>query len=352
MTYRIVLLGAAVSCALVACAPDSSQDVSAADGETNGSAPTAEPLSHHGGGGDPNRVFRVDYRLPVGEHRYLHVIEKFSAASLARHHRRGVFMLTGTLVNADQYDAVLDDGDTEFSVLERVASHGYIGAAASYEGYDDSSHPTNGADVTASRLLPEVGAAVELFRLLHGIDHVDLLGASLGANLAEELGGVASPIDRHHIGRIVVTSHVYKEVTPLFQQAFFSPEVQELFLTAPNGYVQTAPPFYALILLQAEADAAAWANATFPGTYATGPTLEGFHIPTFQASDGRAPLLQFWGDQDPITPRSDVDTFQAEYGGPSELAVLPGGGHAPYYEPVREQFWGRFFSFLDEEDRP
>ena len=101
----------------------------------------------------------------------------------------------------------------------------------------------------------------------------------------------------------MVTANVYASVTPLFQQVFFSPEVHDLFVNAPNGYVQTAPPFYGLILLQADPRVADWANVHFPGLYATGPTLEGFELPVFPASNGRAPLLQFWGDADPITPR-------------------------------------------------
>jgi len=57
--------------------------------------------------------------------------------------------------------------------------------------------------------------------------------------------------------------------------------------------------------------------------------------------------LQFWGDQDPITPLSDAQRFVSEYGGNACLSVLAGGGHAPYYEPVKETFWNQSFAFLD-----
>ncbi len=71
---------------------------------------------------------------------------------------------------------------------------------------------------------------------------------------------------------------------------------------------------------------AGWAFSTFSGVYATDPTLEGFELPIYPAEDGRAPLLQFWGDEDPVTPLADVAAFQAEYGGPADVVVLPGGG--------------------------
>jgi hypothetical protein len=322
-----------------------------ADSESE-ATPEAQPADFGDPGHHPQlpvHVFHLDYDLPVGGGRYLHVIEKFSTASLTRHDRHGLFMITGSLVNANQYDAVLDDGDVQFSALERAARHGYFAAAASFEGYDDSSHPDDGSVVTAERLTPELGTAIETFRILHGLPKVDLLAASVGASIAERIGGIASPIDPDHIGKIAVTSHVYKSVTPLFQQVFFSPEVHQLFLDAPNGYIQTAPPFYALILTASEPEMVDWANTNFPGTYATGPTLEGFDLPVFEADEGRADLLQFWGDQDPITPFSDVQQFQAEYGGHASYLVLPGGGHAPYYEPVREQFWTALFAFLDDD---
>jgi hypothetical protein len=346
MKNGLALLGASLLCvAASGCAGEPGVD-------SEPEAPDTSPASfgdpgHHGQ--PPLHVFAVDYDVPVGQGRHLHVIEKFSTESLLRHDRHGVFMITGSLVNANQYDAVLDDGDVQFSALDRAARHGYFAAAASFEGYDDSSHPADGSVVTAERLTPELGAAIETFRILHGLSSVDLLGASVGASIAERIGGIESPIDPHHIGKIAVTSHVYKSVTPLFEAAFFSPEVHQLFLDAPNGYIQTAPPFYALILTASEPEVVDWTNSHFPGTYATGPTLEGFDLPVFEADEGRADLLQFWGDQDPITPFADVQQFQAEYGGRASYVVLPGGGHAPYYEPVRELFWERLFEFFDDD---
>jgi pimeloyl-ACP methyl ester carboxylesterase len=131
----------------------------------------------------------------------------------------------------------------------------------------------------------------------------------------------------------------------------FAPETRAALEGAPGGYVPTIAPMYGLILASATPEAAAWAFENFPGVYAVGPTLEGFELPIFDAHYGRAPALQFWGDHDLITPREDVSRFQAEYGGPVRLAVLPGGGHTPNFEAVREDFWRQTFEFLDVRGR-
>ena len=178
---------------------------------------------------------------------------------------------------------------------------------------------------------------------------MDLLGASFGSSLATALGGSLSPVPTSYVGRIVLQALVYKSVTPLFQSVFFTPEVQQALLNAPGGYIMTAPEMYGLILFAADAGAAAWGFENFPDVYATGPTLEGFDLPVFDGQFGQAPALQFWGTSDLITPELDVQQFQDEYGGPVELRVMPGAGHAPYIaEPdLAEAFWGETFDFLD-----
>lgn len=290
------------------------------------------------------RVFSLEHDVRVAPGVHLHVLEKFTARSLLRPERRALLMLTGTLVTNAQYDA-----PTPYNSLERAARAGYFGFSASYEGYGESSIPANGAVVTAERLLPEMGQVVEWIRRHRLVRRVDLLAASLGSSLAVELGGTHSPINRRHVGKIVLTANVYKGVTPLFQSVFFTPEFRAFLEGAPNGYVQTPPEAYGLIVLQAEPAAQAYAFSAFPGVYSTGPTLEGFELPVFPAEHGRAPMLQFWGDQDPITPLSDVQQFQSEYGGPACLSTLPGGGHAPNFEPVKETFWSQTFAFLNRD---
>lgn len=337
---RAVRFACTLSCFLAGCYAAPDPDASPEPGL--GSA--AQPVS---GWAPCDAVFSLEHQVPVRSGVSLHVVEKFSSASLATHPRRAIIMLTGTLVTNQQYDTSVP-GDASYNALARAAQEGYFAFSPSYEGYGESSLPADGSIVTAERLLQELGVLVEWVRHTHGVSEVDLLGTSLGSSLAVALGGIQSPINRKHVGRLVLTSNVYKEVTPLFQSVFFTPELFQFLSTAPNGYVQTVPEAYGLILSNLAPDASAWAAATFPGVYATGPTLQGFDLPIFEAKNGRAPALQVWGDQDPITPLSDVARFQTEYGGPVELSVIAGGGHALTLEPVREAFWQEALAFLDD----
>ena len=294
------------------------------------------------------QLFTIEHMFETSDGTMLRVTERFSPASVFRIPRRAALMLPGTLVTGDQWDMRVNDGG-EFSALDRLASEGFFAYAVTYEGYPGSEQPAEGSTVTAARSLEQMGELVEWIRARHFVPRVDLFGASFGSSLATALGGTMSPISHHHIGRMVLQAVVYKEVTPLFQQVFFSPEVQAALENAPGGYILTSPEMYGLILLAADPDAAAYGFATFPDVYATGPTLSGFFLPVFDAMYGRSPALQFWGDVDPITPLSDAQQFQSEYGGDSELVIVPGAGHAPYIgdEATREIFWSESLEFLD-----
>ena len=316
-------------------------------GEPEAIASAEEPLDVEFCPAACDQVFTREHYVPVGDGATLHVVEKFTLASIATFPNRALLMLTGTLVTNKQYDTDVP-GDESYDALVQAARQGYFAYSASYEGYGLSSHPEDGSTVTADRMLVQMGDLVEWIRHRRGVPKVDLMGASLGSSLCVALGGELSPIPRRHVGRIVLTSHVYKEVTPLFQEIFFNPELLAFLQNAPNGYVETGPDAYGLILSHVTPEVGAWAYATFPGEYATGPTLEGFDLPVFDAEYGRAPALQVWGDQDPITPLSDVARFQSEYGGLVDLAVIPGGAHALTLEPTREQMWNAVFAFLDE----
>jgi pimeloyl-ACP methyl ester carboxylesterase len=293
-------------------------------------------------------VFTFEHQVDVGDGAVLRVVEKFSPTSVLRFPRRALLMLPGTLVTGDMYDIEVDD-PVDFSALDRAARAGFFAFAVTYEGYPGSSAPADGSTVTAERTLAQVAKVVQWIRINRMVLRVDILGASIGSSLATALGGTQSPLPRAAIGRIVLMALVYKEVTPLFAEVFFSPEVQALLESAPNGYIPTAPEMYGLLLADSDPTAAAWCFDTFPDVYATGPTLEGFDLPLFDAKHGRAPALQMWGDQDLITPFADVETFQSEYGGHSELRVFPGAGHAPYMAApdLTEAFWNETFEFLD-----
>jgi pimeloyl-ACP methyl ester carboxylesterase len=289
------------------------------------------------------RVFEVDHLIDVGGGATLHVIEKFSGRSLLHLPRRAILMITPTLVTNALYDADVP-GDPSYNALDRAAGQGYFAFAPSYEGYEGSSQPAEGKSVTAERSLEQMSQIVAWIRRHRLARKVDLYGMSLGASIATALGGVASPGNPNHVDRIVVAANVYGAFTPE-AAAIFSPEFKAFLESIPGGYFTTDASFYFPVLALADPPALAWGLENLPGTYSLGPTLEAFDLPIFDAASGRAPLLQAWGTFDPLTPESDVLEFQAEYGGPSELVTFEGGGHSPFLEPAKEQFWETAFDF-------
>lgn len=296
--------------------------------------------------GDDNEILRAEHSVTVENGATLQVFEHYTEGALEKHDRRAVLFLPATIVTNIIWNADVPDAP-EYNALDRTAEEDFFAYTLDYEGYGLSSGPANGADVTAERMLSELGDLVEWIRREHGVKKVDLVGSSLGSALAVALGGTRSPTKRKNVGHIVLTAHVYKTVTPFAAQVLLSPENKVLLEGAPNGYVDTFSQMYGIILAASDPAPAAYCFTNCPGHYATGPTLSGFDLPVFDAKYGRAPMLQFWGDQDLITPPEDVEQFQDEYGGPAELEVLEGGGHVPHWESVREQFWDKTFAFLD-----
>jgi len=296
--------------------------------------------------GDPGGdLYEEDHFVSTTSGAVLHVRERTSDRAQARRHPRSILLLSGTFVTGVQYDARVP-GDDSYNALDLLASVGFNAYAVTYEGYGLSSLPADGRDVTAERSLHQMGEVVTWIRQRTGARRVDVLGCSLGSSLAVALGGTESPVPRSHVGRIVLTSHVYRGVTPLMEQLLFSPETLAALENAPGGYIMTIPDMYGILLASATPEAAGWGFATFPGVYAVGPTLEGFELPIFDGQNGRALALQFWGDADLVTPWTDVQQFEAEYGGDLGVVVLGGGGHAPAFEPVRGEFWWRTLLFL------
>jgi pimeloyl-ACP methyl ester carboxylesterase len=289
------------------------------------------------------RIFEVDHFINVGDGATLHVRESFSGRSLLRFPRRSMLMITPTLVTNELYDADVTPDDT-YNAMARAAHQGYFAFAPSYEGYELSSQPAEGKSVTAERSLGQMSNLVKWIRKNRLVKEVDLYGMSLGASLANVLGGVMSPGNPEHIDRVVVAANVYKSFTPEVS-AIFSPEFKAFLQSIPGGYFTTDASFYFPVVALADPAAFNWVMANAPGTYSLGPTLEAFDLPIFEASYGRAPLLQAWGTFDPLTPESDVIQFQTEYGGPASLLTIEGGGHSPFLEAGKEQFWAAAFAF-------
>lgn len=296
-------------------------------------------------------TFSSEHRVDVGSGVKLHVLERHSIRSLSLYPRRAILMLPPTLATNVIYDAQVP-GDASYNALERAALEGYFAYSLSYEGYGKSSQPSHGGSVTAERMLKQAGKVVEWIRTNALADEVDIFGMSVGSSLAVALGGTESTTRSQYIGRIVLASHVYKSVTPFFEEVFFSPEFRGFLESAPNGYIETDPSAYGPLMSNLAPAAFTWTTTALSGRYATGPTLEGFDLPVFDATRGRAPALQFWGDADPVTPLSDVAEAQADYGGPIDLHVVPNGAHSLILEEGRGEVWDKTFEFLDEGRRP
>lgn len=293
-------------------------------------------------------VITLEHHIATSNGATLHLVEKLSLASILAPHRRAIVMLPATLVTNVIWNAAVPGAVADYNALDRAARQGYFAFTLDWEGYGGSSAPASGFDVTAERLVAESGDVVKWVRKHRGVKKVDVLGSSLGSAIAVALGGEESPIDHHRVGHIVLTAHSYAQVTPLAEATLFSDESLAFLLSSPAGYITTVPAVYGIITAFAEPEAQAYCDDACPGTYAVGPTLEGFDLPVFDASAGRAPMLQFWGDQDLVTPLSDALQFQSEYGGEGQLVVLPGGGHVPHWESVRDEFWAQTFAFLDD----
>lgn len=293
-------------------------------------------------------IITNDLYVTVSNGATLHVVEKYTARALHGGRRRAILMLPATLVTTALWNADVP-GRPEFNALERAAQAGFISYTLDYEGYGLSSHPADGKAVDFDRLVDDAGDLVRWIRHERQVPKVDLMGSSIGSTIAVALGSQHSPIPRNWIGGIVLTANIYKIVSPLLAQAMLNPQMRAFLENAPGGYVPTGPDNYVPVIYAAEPAAFAWGLQTFPGQYAVGPTLEGFDLPIFDAHLGRAPLLQFWGDGDLMAPIADAQLFQSEYGGAHTLVTLHGGGHVPYLESVRDQFWSTTFAFLGED---
>ncbi|MBZ0121900.1 MAG: alpha/beta hydrolase [Sandaracinaceae bacterium] len=295
-------------------------------------------------------VFSREHLIDVGDGVQLHVLERFTGRSLLRHPRRAMLMIPATLTNNDLYDARVND-DPSYNALETMAREGFFAYSVNYEGYGLSTHPEDGKSVTFERSLEQMARVIRWIRHRRFVSKVDVLGTSVGSDLAIALGGLQNPDNHRHVGHIVLTAVVYRAFTPFVQETVFTPEFEAFLRSIPGGYLQTSPEFYAPVMTAMDPDAQAWLQATAPDVYALGPTLEAFDLPATDGSLGRAPALLFYGTADPVTARDDVYGLQAEYGGTLEIVELEGGAHSSFLEPVRHQFWDETLSFLTADEQ-
>lgn len=259
--------------------------------------------------------------------------------------RRMLLVLPGTLVTHASMSCPLVTGADE-DAMQMMARQEWIALCPTYAGYGASTRPVDGKSVTWSALCAHMTALIRWACRTFEVERLDVVGSSLGALLALELAAVDSPV-KDAMGRLVLTSLVYKDVSPVLRESMLSGAMREALLAAPNGYLQTAPADYRSLLGKCGLDVVGWAHRTLPGRYAVGPTLVGFDLPVCEAKRVHKPAMLVWGDKDPLTPWGDVQIFQSEYGGPLMLRVVKGGGHAPFWEPQRQSLWQGALAFLD-----
>ncbi len=293
-----------------------------------------------------NQEYRFERWLDAGDGVAIHVIERFSGRAVARFPRRAILMLPATIAPNAWFDANIP-GDPTYNALHQMARRGFFALAMSYEGFRESSRPADGTTVTAQRCLEHAGEVLEWIRVHRGVPKVDVLGNSIGAGIAMALGGTESPINYHHVNRVVISTALYKLPSPMIE-AIYTPAYEAYLRGLPGGYITSTPATYAGLFTEMTPEGLAWADTVLPGEYAVGPLLEVFDLPFFEAAPGRAPMLQFWGSDNPVTPLADVELLASEYGGPYQLAVLQGAAHSPAFESVRHEVWDETAEFLDE----
>jgi pimeloyl-ACP methyl ester carboxylesterase len=288
-------------------------------------------------------VITREHRVDVGEGVRLHVVERRMSDERPR---RAMLLIPATLVTHALYDAVID-GDASYSAMDRVSRAGYAAFTVDYEGYGKSTAPADGATVTFARCLHHMGRVVEWIRATTDLPRVDLLGTSVGSDIAVVLGSEGSPIEPSAVGRVILTAMTYRRFSELVEREAFSPQFESVLRGMPEGVLETQAPFYDLVTSEVDEPVRRWAHATFPGRYATGPTLAAFSLPLIDGAAARAPALLAWGARDPVTPRADALALLEDYAAPIELLELAEGGHSPFLEPHRETFWSAALSFLD-----
>lgn len=187
----------------------------------------------------------------------VHVIEKYTAEARLARPPRGVLLLPATLVTNIIWNARVDS-TSDYNALERFAEEGYYAYTLDWEGYGRRRKPPNGREVTAERLLRHLGVVVEWIRERRGVPRVDLVGSSLGSALAVGLGGVQSPVQHRHIGRIVLSAHVYAGSSPAARLLLFNPAFEFLLRQSPDGDVDTVGPHYVPIVWTTTKEAQAY----------------------------------------------------------------------------------------------
>ena len=286
-----------------------------------------------------NAWFAQTHYVPVHDDVTLSVLTAQPEAST----RSAALFLGGTWVTPALFTLPMVDG-ASCTPMEYAAQQGHLALAPCYAGYGDSSRPVDGKAVTVARSVEHITALLDWAHATYGTTEVHVVGVSLGGALGMALAQL--PERPWRLVGVILTSMIYKNVTQALRGHIFSPQLRAMFEGSEGGYIQTTPMHYAPLLQRASPQVAQWAQMTFPGSYALGLTLAGFDLPLVDPAPCQVPALMFWGEQDTLTPRTDVDALCRDYGGEMQVQVLPQAGHAPFLEPCRDAVWKQSFAFM------
>ncbi|WP_394839342.1 alpha/beta hydrolase [Pendulispora rubella] len=303
--------------------------------------PQAEPANATA---DLDEVRTVHHYVPVGWHRTVHVVQKFTKRCTRLRDRRSVLLLPGTIVKADFYDIDVDG----YRFQTELAKAGYNTFATDYEGSGGSSYPDDGHDVTHRFLVEESRRVLEAVRHLGGVPRVDVLGESNGGAVASELCD-----DARRARSCVLSSMIYRTGTPMFYSVFLDPSFLAFIDGQPQGYMNTTSDLYFNIVPRSPKPVQDAILATQPGKYAVGTMLAPAKgLPWFDPTRARVPALILQGTLDNTAEQSDADDLRASYGsrggGVATLVRVEGANHIPRIEnPPYSVPWKNYvFEFL------
>jgi alpha-beta hydrolase superfamily lysophospholipase len=296
-------------------------------------------------GSQLDRVINLEYDVPVGPNRWIHVHESFTPRAWIRHPRRAVLLLAGTPTTGDFYNIPF----AGYAGRELLAAQGYFAFAADPEGAGQSSYPENGFSATTDAQVAAITKVIDYIRHARLLPRVDVYGEAEGGWAATELCA-----DGDRVRSCLLSSMLFRTGTDFFNAVFGSPEFRALILGAPAGYLTTTPDLYFNVISGSSPEVADWIQTHMPGRYAMGQIAEAvMHMPSYDPTHARVPGLIIRGEQDQNAPASDTADLAAAYGsatgaGPAEVVSIAGARMIPRIEPPphNDQFWAAVLEFL------
>jgi len=175
-----------------------------------------------------------------------------------------------------------------------------------------------------------------------GMEHLNLVGASLGGHIAAELAITSKNMIEKLV--LVTPAGIMKESTPVLNY-YIAAALYPTFETAKKAFAQMAGNPNAVDVVYAKdfVNRMQLPNAKYAFMSSvigskSAPNLSG-------RLDGiKAPTLIVWGERDGMIPVRYAGKFQREIKG-SQLAIIESSGHTPYFEKP-EVFSDAILEFL------